>query len=270
MNTMPLNRRPIFDAVRLLLARSFTQAEVEMLDRAIDRALGAAGEANSRKLGSLSERFESGGRGPGTVSGGVGDPGGVSYGTYQLSSRTGTAARFMDNEGAAWALDFGKAAPGSAAFSQCWREVAEREPDGFGQAQHAFIERTHYRPAVAKVLEQTGLDLDARHPAVRDAAWSVAVQHGGAAGILVDAVRAVEGWPRPMIAMPSIAPCSRRSMISAAPMCCALQTAPTRLRLAPCALSRAIAIPPSLKRRWRCWTRRLPDRGLVRSTSARH
>jgi hypothetical protein len=193
MNSMTLNRRPIFDTVRSLLARSFTQAEVEMLDRAIDRALAAGDVVCEHRLGTLSERFESGGRGPGTVSGGVGDPGGVSYGTYQLSSRTGTAARFMETEGAVWAAEFGRAAPGSAAFSLAWREVAEREPEAFGAAQHAFIERTHYRPAVAAVLEQTGIDLVSRHPAVRDAVWSVAVQHGRAAGILVAAVKAFEG-----------------------------------------------------------------------------
>jgi hypothetical protein len=193
MNSMTLNRRPIFDAVRCLLARSFTQAEVEMLDRAIDRSLGADDEVCEHRLGTLSEQFESGGRGPGTVSGGVGDPGGVSYGTYQLSSRTGTAARFMETEGAVWAAEFGRAAPGSAAFSQVWREVAEREPEAFGAAQHAFIERTHYSPVVAAVLEQTGVDLGSRHPAVRDAVWSVAVQHGRAAGILVAAVNEVAG-----------------------------------------------------------------------------
>ena len=152
-----LRRKPIFDAVRRLIARSLTQAEVAMLDRAIDLAFDAGQQEGLPRLGSLSEHFESGGRGPGAVSGGVGDPGGVSYGTYQLSSRTGTAARFIASEGAAWAQDFGKFAPGSASFSRCWREVAEREPDAFGEAQHAFIERTHYRPAVAKVIEQTGL-----------------------------------------------------------------------------------------------------------------
>lgn len=191
MNAMTLDRKPIFDAVRGLIGRSFTQAEVEMLDRAIDQSLAASGQTVSPKLGSLSERFESGGRGPGTVSGGVGDPGGVSYGSYQLSSRTGTAARFMESEGAAWASVFGKAAPGSASFSRAWRAVAGREPEAFAEAQHRFIERTHYRPAVATVLKETGLDLDARHRAVRDATWSVAVQHGRAAVILVDAVKAV-------------------------------------------------------------------------------
>lgn len=40
--------------------------------------------------------------------------------------------------------------------------------------------------------QRSGLDLDTRHPAVRDATWSVAVQHGGAAGILVTAIAAAD------------------------------------------------------------------------------
>jgi hypothetical protein len=193
MNKIDLDRKPIFDAVRRMMGRSFTHAEVETLDRAIDCALrGGGGETDLPRLGTLSERFESGGRGPGTVSGGIGDPGGVSYGTYQLSSRTGTAARFMAGEGAAWAREFGKAAPGSAAFSRAWRELAESEPEAFGAAQNAFIERTHYRPVLAAVLAETGVDLDSRHRAVREATWSVAVQHGRAARILVDAVQATQ------------------------------------------------------------------------------
>jgi hypothetical protein len=174
-----MNKRLIFDAVRDLLGRGFTQDEVDRLDRAIDRAVGVA-----PRLGALSERFESGGRGPGAVSSGVGDPGGVSYGIWQLSSRAGVAAAFVAGEGARWREEFAGAAPGSAAFNAAWKAIAAREPQAFAQAQHAFVERTHYRPAIAAVRRRTGLDLDARHPAVRDAAWSVAVQHGGAAAIL--------------------------------------------------------------------------------------
>ena len=51
-------------------------------------------------LGELSRKYESGKSGPGTVSGGQGDAGGVSYGTYQLSSKHdgkpgGTASEFL-------------------------------------------------------------------------------------------------------------------------------------------------------------------------------
>jgi hypothetical protein len=181
-----MNRKPIFDVVRALLGRGFTQAEVGRIDRAIDAALDPGG--GLPRLGALSEHFESGNRGPGAVSSGAGDPGGVSYGIWQLSSKAGTAAAFVAAEGAHWRADFGGAAPGTAAFSAAWRAIAAREPDAFAAAQHAFIERTHYRPAVAAVLARTGLDLDARHGAVRDVTWSVAVQHGGAATILAAGV----------------------------------------------------------------------------------
>lgn len=179
-----MSKKPIFDAVRGLIGRGFTQAEVDMLDAAIDRAA----EPPRPRLGALSERFESGDRGPGAVSSGAGDPGGVSYGIWQLSSRAGTAAAFVAAEGVRWRAEFAGTLPGSSQFTAAWREIAARQPEAFADAQHAFIERTHYRPAVAAVRQRTGLDLDTRHPAVRDASWSVAVQHGGAAGILADAV----------------------------------------------------------------------------------
>lgn len=186
-----MNRKPIFDAIRKILGRGFSQGEVVLLDRAIDRALAVVAEGR-RRLGALSERFESGGRGAGAVSSGTDDPGGISYGIWQLSSRTGSAAAFVVAEGARWGDRFAGVAPGSAAFGEAWRAIAAREPDAFAEAQHGFVARTHYRPAVGAVLRTTGLDLDARHAAVRDAAWSVAVQHGGAARILSGAVAAAD------------------------------------------------------------------------------
>lgn len=192
-----MNRMPVFDAIRRILRRGFTRAEVAALDQAFDAAEQAErAKQRTSGLGGLSAAYESGGRGAGTVSGGRGDPGGVSYGTYQLASRTGTLAAFLKAEGCRWAGELA-AAPGSAAFSAAWKAIAMREGDGFAAAQHAFIERTHYRPAVAAVLAKCGLDLDSRHPAVRDAAWSVAVQHGAAARLLADAAaRADAALPR--------------------------------------------------------------------------
>ncbi|WP_295438823.1 hypothetical protein [uncultured Thiodictyon sp.] len=206
-----MNRKPIFDAVRVLLGRSFEPAEVEALDRACDRAeaavapaepsvpkpvakppQGSASGSSAHRLGALSEEFESGGRGPGTVSGGQNDPGGVSYGVYQLASKAGTAAAFVKAEGKPWATEFGAHKPGTPGFSTAWKAIAAREPDRFRDAQHAFIERTHYRRVVAAVADRKGLDLDGRHAAVRDAVWSVAVQHGGAANILIDAIDAMD------------------------------------------------------------------------------
>lgn len=159
---------------------------------ALADALGLPRDDEVRpKLGKLSEQFESGGRGPGTVSSGYGDPGGVSYGLYQLASKTGTLSDFLSHEGDPWRAELNRGGkPGSAGFSRAWKAIAKREPEPFAAAQHAFIERTHYRPAVDGVKSRIGLDLDARSQAVRDATWSVAVQHGGAVRILVDAITA--------------------------------------------------------------------------------
>jgi hypothetical protein len=150
----------------------------------------AAG-AGTHRIGSISERFESGGRGPGTVSSGAGDPGGVSYGTYQLASRTGTLGRFLEKEGARWAAELAAGGkPGSAGFSAVWKAIALREREAFATAQHSFIARTHYAPAVDKLRAGKAIDLDTRHDAVREAVWSVSVQHRRAADILMRAVDA--------------------------------------------------------------------------------
>lgn len=194
-----MDRKPVFDAIRRLFSRRLTQAQVTAIDAALDAALagvrlapheqGALAQAAQRRLGSLSERYECGDRGPGAVSTGRNDPGGVSYGLYQLSSRTGTCAAFIAAEGRRWHARFAGLAPGSEAFSKIWQTIAGEEPDAFAEAQRAFIERTHYRPAAEAVKTATGFDLDRRPVAVCDAAWSTAVQHGGAARILIDATR---------------------------------------------------------------------------------
>lgn len=149
------------------------------------------GQRSGHRIGAIAERFESGGRGPGAVSSGAGDPGGVSYGIYQLASRTGTLGRFLSAEGARWAGELSAGGkPGTAGFSAAWKAIARREGAAFGAAQHSFIARTHYAPAVAKLRAAKGIDLDRRHDAVREAVWSVSVQHGGAATILARAVDA--------------------------------------------------------------------------------
>lgn len=194
--TMPgtFDRAPVFDAVRRLAGRGLTAAEVGLIDVTIAQALAGAGSGH--RLGTLSEHYESGGRGPGTVSGGGGDPGGVSYGLYQLASRTGTAAAFMQAEGARWAAEL-SGEPGTPAFSEGWKAIAARDGEEFAEAQHAFIERSHYRPAVQAALAATGLDLDARPDGLRDAVWSTAVQHGSAARLLIAAIADADGAAGP-------------------------------------------------------------------------
>ena len=191
-----MTRAAIFNAVRAVARPGLFNdpGNVQALDNLLD-AFGVPVDPGTQpgdRLGALSERYESGGKGPGTVSSGLRDPGGVSYGTYQLASKTGTAAAFVANEGKRWAADFAGHPPGSTGFTAAWQRIAKRDPEAFGAAQHAFIKRTHYEPVVRVVANITGLNLDTRHQAIRDAAWSCAVQHGKASDILVASIRSAD------------------------------------------------------------------------------
>ncbi len=144
-------------------------------------------------LGSLSKKYESGNRGPGTVSGGHGDPGGVSYGSYLLSSKTGTAKEF-DNWLKKNHPDYARAlagkTPGTKAYSKAWKELAAKDPKGFEAAQHDFVKQTHYDPQKKAVEKATGIDFDKRSKALRDVLWSTADQHrGGTTNIFKKALK---------------------------------------------------------------------------------
>lgn len=144
-----------------------------------DSAPGALGAALGMELGSLSAKYETGGRGCGTVSTGKGDKGGVSYGSYQMATNTGTVKKFVTQADFPWKDDFKGLQPGTPAFSAKWKLIAKNEPDKFQEVQHAFIKKTHFDPLCAKVLQQDALDLTLRSHALQDAVWSTSVQFGG-------------------------------------------------------------------------------------------
>jgi hypothetical protein len=147
------------------------------------------------ELGSLSAKYETGGRGPGTVSTGSGDPGGVSYGSYQMATKTGTAARFVNQGDFPWRDEFAGLAPGTAAFTTKWKQIAASETARFQKAQHEFIKRTHYDLLVAKVKNEDALDINSCSHAVQDAVWSTAVQHGGGTPVIHNALAKVTTAP---------------------------------------------------------------------------
>jgi murein DD-endopeptidase MepM/ murein hydrolase activator NlpD len=149
---------------------------------------GGLGQAMAEALGELSAKYETGGRGPGTVSTGSGDPGGVSYGSYQMATRMGTVARFVGQAGFPWAQDFQGLTPGTAPFTACWKRIAAAETAAFQSAQHAFIKNGHYDLLAAKILNDDGLDVNTRSRALQDVVWSTAVQHGGGTPIFHRAI----------------------------------------------------------------------------------
>src|SRR5947207_15260265 len=96
-------------------------------------ALLGAVRGDEPPLGKLSEKYESGARGPATVSTGVGDPGGVSYGTYQLSSKVGRADAFVKKY---YPTEFEGLKAGTDDFTKKWKSLAASDPGGLRKNEH--------------------------------------------------------------------------------------------------------------------------------------
>ena len=133
-------------------------------------------------IGIMSRKFESGKRGVFTVSTGRKDPGGVSYGEHQLSSKAGTMARFLASaEGKPYAQQFAGLTPGTPKFSKVYKQVAAQNPEAFAKSQHSFITRVNYQP-VYEHAKKLGFNVE--DPRVQEALYSMSIQHGGAKRIV--------------------------------------------------------------------------------------
>jgi len=163
---------------------AITKAATTVAVAAAGAAAGALGEALAEALGTLSAKYETGGRGPGTVSTGAGDPGGVSYGSYQMATKMGVPQKFVKQTGFPWLADFQSLNAGTAEFTACWKRIAAKETDAFQKCQHEYIKKTHYDLLAAKILSDDGLDVNTRSRALQDVVWSTAVQHGGATSMV--------------------------------------------------------------------------------------
>jgi hypothetical protein len=128
-------------------------------------------------LGQTSSKHETSGRGPGTISSGVGDHGGVSYGSYQFSTNKGVVQEFLQYKPAI-AAEFKGLMPGTEGFNDKWRSLAKADPEGFHGAQHEFIQHKFYDVQMRR-LQDSGIDLSQRGPAVQDMLWSTSVQYRG-------------------------------------------------------------------------------------------
>lgn len=136
------------------------------------------------KIGQTSSKFETGGRGAGTISSGKGDRGGVSYGSYQLSSNMGTLQDFLKVSG--YGAKFKGKQVNSKEFKDTWKQLAKNDPN-FEKAQHNYIKKTHFDVQQSK-LKKGGMDLSNRGAAVQDMIWSTSVQFGGSTGVIEKAL----------------------------------------------------------------------------------
>lgn len=126
------------------------------------------------------------------MSGGVGDAGGVSYGSYQMTSKTtikgndgktktiigGRVKEFIDSSEFKWGAEFKDLTPGSAKFSEKWKSVVDREGVAFKKAEHDFIKRTHYDVTINNTIDVHKIDLRKNSKTLNDVIWSTSVHNG--------------------------------------------------------------------------------------------
>ncbi len=139
----------------------------------------------SHSVGSVSAMFESGGRNSAGVVGY--DPnGGTSYGIYQISSKQGSMKEFLNflkKVRPDWFHRLRKAGPpntGSTkgAFPREWKAIARENPQEFAKIQHEFIKEKYFKPLCKLLAKELDLNIENSHPAIKEAIWSTAVQHG--------------------------------------------------------------------------------------------
>lgn len=140
----------------------------------------ASNSALNSSIGSLSAKYESGGN-PGAI--GYDSTGGYSYGTYQLAHNN--AQKFVAES--PYAQQFAGIPFNSAQFQQKWKEIAQKDPNGFANAQHEYISKTHYQPVINR-LTTMGVNPNSLSQTAKDVIWSTAVQHGPGSKIIEQAL----------------------------------------------------------------------------------
>ena len=138
-------------------------------------------------LGTTSEHYESGGRGPGVISTGRGDYGGVSYGIYQMSSKMGVVQEFIEQS--AYSNRFSGVEAGTDEFNKIWRDIASNHPKEFRSAQHDYIKKTHYNIQINSILSRCGFPIHNKNAALNDLVWSTGVQFGPRTKLIEKAIK---------------------------------------------------------------------------------
>lgn len=135
---------------------------------------------SGNRIGDSVKKFESGSSGPLTISGGKGDYGGVSFGTYQFPTygkTTVTSGNLYNFWNRFYANQYPGITPGNnQAFKNAWKDAVNRNPEQFAANEWAYIKELHYDPQVRKLSGILNPDTHSR--AAQDMVWSAAVQYG--------------------------------------------------------------------------------------------
>jgi hypothetical protein len=126
-------------------------------------------------IGDLAEKYETGGRGPGFISNGdQWDPGGDSYGSYQLASKVGTLQGYMKTS-LPFVAQLRPYRIKSPSFNKMWKAIAAQFPEEFKRSQFEYVLTLSYDPC-RKYADSIGITSGM---AVDSALFSLSNQSGG-------------------------------------------------------------------------------------------
>lgn len=130
-------------------------------------------------LGFISAKYESGNLGIAAISNIPGDPGGKSYGKFQLSK---TSLIDYINKSV---FQFSNLFTGTKEFDLQWLLICKLFPTEFELEQNMYITKTHFLPA-SIFAKDIGFNTKSRR--IQESVFSIAVQHGGAKKIILNAL----------------------------------------------------------------------------------
>lgn len=135
------------------------------------------------EIGELAEKFEVGNRGPGFISDGdKWDPGGDSYGSYQLATKVGTLQGYLKTS-LPYTDRLKVHTIKSKEFNKVWQQIAKENPEQFKQSQFDYVKTISYEPC-RNYADKLGI---INSFALNSALFSISNQHGGWKKILIAA-----------------------------------------------------------------------------------
>jgi len=153
-----------------------------------DDAPGGGIELGENDLfGRVSQKYETGTSdytGAAKISSGKGDYGGVSYGIPQFSTTMGSAksfANWLQTTYPKFGQHLAGLSPGTEAFNRGWRNAYNTDPQGFANAQIAYIVKNETLPFISKIYKTMGVNLNLNR-GLQELAHSVVIQHGSGGG----------------------------------------------------------------------------------------
>ena len=176
----------VIDMYKSSLATSSSSTEPGAMGTVVNTTGGAALLGNN-PLGYISAKYESNGN-PATVSGGLGDPGGVSFGSYQFATFGNTYVKENSPLYRFWNQYYASAHPGvkpgsNRAFIDAWKAEANANPAQFQANEHAFMLENYYKP-YWKHMKNRGFDANSHSRAAQEILWSTAIQYGTGTTVL--------------------------------------------------------------------------------------